>query len=71
MTTTFTLDQLKAQLDDAEETVIALRMIADIAQDKVREIQEQLRQAQTIRLTISRQYVLAIEVAQMKEQANA
>ena len=68
--TSFTLDQLRAQVDDAEQTLIALRIIAEIAQGEMDKIKDQLRQAQSVRMTLSKQYVAAID-AQMKEQANA
>ena len=71
--TSFTLDQLKAQSEDAHETMIARGIIVDaITEELNRAIQDKI-EARNAYLAVSAQYVAAMDawIAQMKEQANA
>ena len=67
--TTFTLDQLKAQTEDAQETMIARGIIVDSLTELLNEaIKEQIA-ARNAYLAVSQQYVAAMNA--VLEQANA
>ena len=67
--TTFTLDQLKAQSEDAQETMIARGIIVDSLTELLNEaIKEQIA-ARNAYLAVSQQYVAAMNA--VLEAANA
>ena len=69
--TSFTLDQLKAQTEDAQETMIARGIIVDaLTEELTRAIDEQVK-ARRAYLAVSAQYVAAMDAELKREAANA
>jgi hypothetical protein len=69
----FTLDQLKAQTEDAQETLIARGIIIDALTELLNKAIQEKIEARNAYLAVSAQYVAAMDahISQMKEQANA
>lgn len=67
--TTFTLDQLKAQVDDAQETHIANGIFVDLLTEQLTKAIDEQVKSRRIYLALSKQYVAAIDAAQRAEVA--
>ena len=71
MTTSFTLDQLKAQTEDAQETLIARGIIIDALTELLNKAIQEKIEARNAYLAVSAQYVAAMDAELKREAANA